>query len=130
LELFRRAGDQIGYSDSFWQIRLQWFQERFSLFATLFLIALIAYVVLGRILRRWRPKRSDSPKKFSKAKEQFRHAFYILKHPIDGFTALRFENKGGYAAALIILAAAYISILVNRVYTSFTFNRVEENSVN
>src|SRR5690606_30373983 len=34
-ELFRRAGDQTGYSDAFWQLRLSWFQQRFSMFATI-----------------------------------------------------------------------------------------------
>lgn len=130
-ELFRRAGDQTGYSDSFWQLRLQWFQERFSFFATAFVFLSALYLIGGRFVRRRLLLRRHVESSRSRpVVEQIRHAFYMLKHPIDGFTALRYENKGSYIGAAILLIGAYASLLIQRMYTSFTFNKIEENSIN
>ncbi|MFD0958369.1 YIP1 family protein [Paenibacillus chungangensis] len=130
-ELFRRGGNQVGFSDAFWQLRLQWFQERFSLFATLFLVLCCFYLIGSRYLNRlpWSAKRKRDKKSRNKVVEQLSHALYMLKHPIDGFTALRFENKGGYVGAIVILLGMYVSLLVYRIYTSFVFNKIEENAI-
>ncbi|WP_238392470.1 YIP1 family protein [Paenibacillus antri] len=130
-ELFRRAGDQVGYSDSFWQLRLRWFQERFSFFATLFVALSAVYLAGGRFVRklaaRFAARRSP---RTHPVWEQLKHAFYMLKHPIDGFTALRFENKGGYRGAILILIGMYAALLAYRMFTSFSFLKAEEHSVN
>lgn len=131
-ELFKQAGDQVGYSDSFWQIRLKWFQDRFSIFATIFIIFAIVYLAGGRFIKRipWvkrmKERRGESRFKFL---DQMKHALYLLKHPIDGFTAIRYENKGSYWSALVILLGMYISLVINELYTSFSFNKVLESQV-
>ncbi|WP_010271547.1 YIP1 family protein [Paenibacillus senegalensis] len=132
LSYFHRAGDQKGYSDSFWQIRLNWFQERFSLFATSALIAGTLYLAWGVIRKRvpWLQRRRKRGTKRYEVVEQIRHAFYLLKHPLDGFTALRFEGKGGYLGAFVLLLGMYLSLVITRMHTSFTFNKIPPNSVN
>lgn len=131
-DLYRNAGDQVGFSDAFWQIRLVWFQERFSFFATLFLVLGFGYLFFGRLLKRLsfmkrlKEKYASSQSKFM---EQIRHVFYMLKHPIDGFTALRYEDKGSYISATVILVIAYISLVFQQMYTSFAFNKVLRSQV-
>lgn len=131
--LFKIAGNDAGYSESFWQIRLQWFQARFSFFATLFAIAAVFIFVVNRLARGrinrmmegFSNRMDDRYLLFS----QLKQAFVILRHPIDGFTALRFENKGGYVSACILLVLTGSALLLSEQMTSFAFNPVSPSSV-
>lgn len=124
--LFEQGGNNKGYSEAFWQLRLVWFQKNFSLFASAILLLLLFYLVAEKYTRnlKWRVKwrnRKRSEKSFI---VQFKHLFYILKHPIDGFTAVRYENKGSYWSAIVVLVLAYASLVISTLYTSFSFNTV------
>ncbi|GIP31047.1 nuclease PIN [Paenibacillus sp. J2TS4] len=132
LDLFHRAGDQNGYSDSFWQLRLNWFQERFSFFASAALIVGMLYLLAGYFKKKipWLRRKNKKSGKTFEVIEQLKHALYLLKHPLDGFTALRFEGKGGFMGAIILLIGMYATLVITRMYTSFTFNNIPPNSVN
>jgi len=132
LELFHRAHDNKGYSDAFWQIRLQWFQKNFSIMATLVLALGVGYFLGEKYTRntKWRIKWRNRKRSTHPAIVQFKHLFYILRHPIDGFTAVRYENKGSYLTAIIVLILAYASLCISKLYTSFTFNPIDVHRVN
>ncbi|RKN84937.1 tetratricopeptide repeat protein [Paenibacillus ginsengarvi] len=132
LELFKRGDDHKGYSDAFWQIRLKWFQKNFSLFASSLVILVILYFVLEKATRKtkWRKAWRARKRSTNQFIVQFKHMFYMLKRPIDGFTALRFESKGGYRGALILLVLAATSLIVLKLFTSFSFNMVDIRRVN
>ncbi|OXM87971.1 YIP1 family protein [Paenibacillus rigui] len=123
--LFREAGDQQGFSDAFWQIRMKWFQDHFSLLASLVLFGTIFYFIADKLTEkrafrtRWRERRKQSRVNFL---SNIRHAFYTMKHPIDGFVAVRYEGKGSYLSAVIVLLCVYGSLLVKELVTSFSFN--------
>jgi len=125
-ELFKLAGDGEGYSDSFWQTRLQWFQSNFSTLANSLIITVILIWLFAYLKKKFKfrviPKMTGLKRRtwFQQAK----HVFYLLKHPLDGFTDLRFMKKGGYLSAIIILLLTIVAILVRSFYTSFTFNPV------
>ncbi|MCJ8012638.1 PknD [Paenibacillus sp. KQZ6P-2] len=125
-ELFKLAGDGEGYSDSFWQLRLQWFQANFSTLANSVIITVILIWFFTFLKKKFKfrviPKMSRLKRKIWY--QQAKHVFYILKHPLDGFTDLRFLSKGGYTSAIIILLLTIGTILVKSYYTSFTFNPV------
>ncbi|MEF3307409.1 YIP1 family protein [Paenibacillus sp. GYB004] len=131
-DLFKRAEDHKGFSNAFWQIRLQWFQKNFSLMASIVLVLVIGLALFERLTRKtkWRNAWKNRKRSQNSAAVQFRHMFYLLKHPIDGFTALRYENKGGYWSALAVLACAYASLVIMRLYTSFSFNMTDLNRFN
>ncbi|WP_248927537.1 YIP1 family protein [Paenibacillus hamazuiensis] len=122
--LFKEAGDQEGFSDAFWQIRMLWFQQNFSLIASILVIGSILYVALdkwtakSKLRQRWRSGRKTENRFIFHLK----HAFYVLKHPIDGFTAIRYEGKGTYWSAILIMAGVYAALLVKEFATSFSFN--------
>jgi hypothetical protein len=46
----------------------------------------------------------------------------MLKHPVDGFVAVRYEGKGSYRSAVLILLFVYGALLVKEFFTSFSFN--------
>ncbi len=124
-DYFFQAGNQKGFSDAYWQIRLQWFQKHFAMLANVCIGAAVLYMAFERLTRkagwrmRWR-NRSDSTIPFI---QQLKHMRMILTNPIEGFTALRYENKGGYGSALFYLAATFVSLMLIRGTTSFSFNK-------
>lgn len=140
-ELYKRAGDEVGYSDSFWQIRLEWFQDKFPIFANIFLILAVISLILIKVQeKRAKKRRADESVKPKKRVSdidvkntlgnQLKHVFYILRHPIDGFDDVRFRNMGGYISALIVLVVT-MSVALGRIYlTSFTFHPVQPGSTN
>lgn len=131
--LFKAAGNDTGYSESFWQIRLQWFQARFSFFATLLVVAAVLIFLVNRLARGRTPRMiegfSDRMDNRYVLFSQIKQAFVILRHPIDGFTALRFENKGGYVSACILLVLTGGALLLTEQMTSFAFNPVPPSSI-
>jgi len=130
--LSKQAEDPAGYSKAFWQIRLVWFQERFSSLATAVLLVGLTLLVAGRWTRRarWRAAWRNRIRSSNPIIVQCKHIFYLLKHPIDGFTALRYENKGSYYSAFALLAAAFLSLVLIRLYTGFTFNTTNVRTFN
>lgn len=131
LTYFRIAGDQFGYSDAYWQLRLEWFQHQFSFFATLFVSLSIGYWLFKGMIFKWLNRRKWPKSKISRMEliDQLKHAFYILKHPIDGFTAIRHENKGGYVSAAILLLAMGLALMFHNRYTSFSFHHTTGQAV-
>lgn len=131
--LFKAAGNDTGYSESFWQIRLQWFHARFSFFATLLVVAAVLMFLVNRLARGRTPRMiegfSDRMATRYVLFSQLKQAFVILRHPIDGFTALRFENKGGYVSACILLVLTGGALLLSEQMTSFAFNPVPPSSI-
>lgn len=126
-ELYRLGGNAQGYSDSFWQLRLQWFQQNFSHFANLGVALLVAYLIVSIVKRRYKLKLIPAPKwKWLQGGliRQLRHVFTIMKHPIEGFSDLRFLNKGGYLSASILLAGTVLMLLIKTYYTGFSFNPI------
>lgn len=131
-ELFYLAGNNVGYSESYWQIRLEWIQSHFADVATIIIIAAIILTIIRKLWRRFgKPLRWQSGSaRWQRIIAQVKHVRYVLKHPIDGFTALRYENKGNVLSALILYLLVYISIVFAQYVTSFTFNPVKKHEIN
>ncbi|MBO0993494.1 YIP1 family protein [Bacillus sp. SD088] len=135
LELYKLAGDEEGYSDSFWQIRLNWFQKNFSYFANAFIVIGVGSIIGARY--RIKKRKVKKKKRISlgswkdiQVLQNLKHAFFILKHPLDGMADIRYSKKGNYLSALIILVLV-IAVALTRVYfTSFTFQPVPPGSLN
>jgi len=124
-QLFREAGDKEGYSEAYWQIRLRWFQQYFSWIAS----AVLAAFVLLQLIDRWTKRRGGrSERRIGNRRPlpsivlHMKHALHVLKHPIDGFTAIRYEGKGNLWSAIFILLLVYASMLFREFNTSFVFN--------
>lgn len=122
--LYRQAVVVGGYSDSFWQNRLYWFQKHFGLLMNIVLALGVIYLAWARLSSRLQPKKGWSFRfrpRFSLLK-RLRHVFYLIKHPIDGFYAIRYEGKASIAAGLTMLALAVASFGYMESGTGFAFN--------
>ncbi|UJF35598.1 YIP1 family protein [Paenibacillus hexagrammi] len=122
--LFKEAGDQQGYSESFWQIRMLWLQRNFSWIASVILFGTILYMLADKFTAKWefRTRWRNRPRSRIRFLANMRLALDVLKHPIDSFSAIHYENKGSYMSASIILLAVYASLLISQFTTSFAFN--------
>lgn len=124
LRLYRLAGNQEGYSDTFWQLRLDWFQQHFTLLANSVLGAVAGALLLRRwIARGWR----GAVRLWERLADRFpllrqlQQAAVVLRHPIDGFVDLRYRERGSYASALILLLLAVGVLLAKQYYTGYPF---------
>ncbi|RXZ82493.1 nuclease PIN [Paenibacillaceae bacterium] len=123
-QLFFKAGINQGYSDAFWQTRLAWFQQNFALLMNiLLLLALISYL-FNRLTRKskWRMDWQARVKSERPLLLQLKHIGYIMRHPIDGYHAIRYHDKAGTASSLIVLGAALLSFAFIQAKTGFIFN--------
>ncbi|MGO4374161.1 Yip1 family protein, partial [Paenibacillus sp. MCAF20] len=128
--LFKQAGWAQGYSDSFWQNRLLWFQSNFGLLMNVVIGALLIFFAARFTARRLgfggvQRKGARSEQQHAAARpllRQLGHAFYVLKHPIDGFHSIRYEQKGGLLSSTILFVLALVSYAIMRAAISFIFN--------
>jgi hypothetical protein len=122
--LFKEAGNQEGYSDAFWQIRMKWLQNNFSWIASLLLFIGILYMLINKWTSksRFREKWRNRQRTRNNFLLNFKHVLYMMKHPIDGFIAIRYEGRGSYLSAILILLGVYASLVIKGLVTSFSFN--------
>ncbi len=122
-QLYDQAGVVNGYSDSFWQNRLIWFQNNFGLVMNAALIAAVLFLAWGR----WSGKLLPASGRISWTRvdltlvRQLGHTFTIIRSPIDGFYSIRYESKAGLLGTLILLIAAGAAYGYMQAGTSFIF---------
>ncbi|WP_438350581.1 YIP1 family protein [Paenibacillus sp. FA6] len=123
-QLFYQSGVVGGYSESFWQNRLEWFQRNFGLIMNIALIIGLLYLFGNQITKRLglQKRWKNHFQVNNKLLLQLKHAGYVIKHPVDGFYAIRYENKAGLWSSLIILIVALTSFGFMEAGISFVFN--------
>lgn len=122
--LYKLGGHTRGYSESFWQLRLIWFQKNFGKLMNALLAAAIAVYAFRRIIRIRRRQREPGLTRVllqSRWAVSLRHALDLIRHPIDGFGALRYEGKASVTGSVILFALAIVSYTIVQEYTSFAF---------
>jgi tetratricopeptide (TPR) repeat protein len=132
-KLFKAAGWARGYSDSFWQTRLLWFQNSFGWLMNGAIAAAALYLAWGRLRARYRSTHAaetSAPRGSIQLLRELGHAWRLLKHPIDGFQAIRYENSASVGSSLLLLALAVGSYAVMNSGTSFIFHPERIVSVN
>ncbi|WP_419874725.1 YIP1 family protein [Candidatus Pristimantibacillus sp. PTI5] len=123
-QLFYEAGVVNGYSESFWQNRLKWFQSNFGTLMNIALALGIVYLLRNAFSAKLRLKRKGAakPRPRHPLLEQLNHVFYVMRHPVDGFYAIRYENKAGILSSLVLFALAAASYGYMQAGTSFIFH--------
>ncbi|URN94600.1 MAG: nuclease PIN [Candidatus Pristimantibacillus lignocellulolyticus] len=121
-QLFTSIGVAQGYSDSFWQNRLLWFQNQFGLFMNLIIVAVASLTLFRYIARKRQWKLQFQLADRSVLLQQLKHIFYIVRQPIDGFHAIRYEQKGSILSGTIVLVLAISSYAIMSSQIHFLFN--------
>ena len=64
------------------------------------------------------------------SREKWRHLFYTVSHPADGYYWIRHQDKGSVPIALLLVILYGIAFSMNRISASFIVNDIEPRSVN
>lgn len=124
-KLFREAGWAQGYSDSFWQTRLLWFQNHFGLLMNAALVLIGLHLLWRRLRRRISAALKDRlalRRRLPPFVKELGHISALIRRPIDGFHAIRYEGKAGLAGSLLLFTLAIGSYGVMSSGTNFIFH--------
>ena len=64
------------------------------------------------------------------SREKWRHLFYTVNHPSDGYYWIRHQDKGSVAIALLLVILFGVCFSLNRIYASFVVNDINPRTVN
>ena len=146
---YRLGNDRPGYSDAFYRYRRELMNEYFGTFMNWVLV--IAAVIFAAAKRQWIPRakakyrtsqlaaalaseRVQQNRVYAAVKgtlSKMRYALHVIFHPFDGFWDLKYDNRGSFAAATVILLMAALSFVFMRQYTGFVlnYNRIEDPNI-
>lgn len=139
---FKLGNNRSEYSEAFELYRKEVIYSRFPSVVRGILIALVVGVVIRFVLKRRRKLRpareevattvqdSDNIGFVRRTWDSLKFSFYVIIHPIDGFTRLKYEKRGTVPAATIILGLVVVTFVFARQYTGFIFNTVDLKKIN
>ncbi len=111
---YKLAENREGYSDAFWQIR----NRQLSELLPWALLAFAIVILLRYAYNRWIYDRIPRRKPGRRA-ESFKLIGHVLRHPIDTFESIRWEDKGDYLTATILYIVLYVVFVCNYVLRGF-----------
>lgn len=128
LDYFEVAGDAAWASNAFEELRADFLGKYFSIIASVLVGLLVALLVFKSIRKRYRmkhPKGEEKPNFFTKSRDFFKNMVHVSIHPIDGFEDIRYENKGTYGDAIIVMAIYLVTHCLSLLCTSFIYRNGE-----
>ena len=124
IEYFYEAENALYASEAFEEIRADFLREHFSTIIIVVVVLLIAWVVWVSV-KRARRRKYGPPKErhnvFTVIRNFFRRSTGIMRHPIDGFEGIRYENQGSYADMVIIMILYALISVVSEYAVSFIY---------
>ncbi|UVI27517.1 YIP1 family protein [Paenibacillus spongiae] len=127
---FEKAYDRTGYSESFWQIRMNWLLDYFGWFMT----AVIGIWLLATGWFIYRKRRGKNT--IAKAKEHgpwmtsLRAVFDVLRHPIAGMYEIANNRDIRFGFAAILLILGFVVTIAGKAAVSFVFAAQRFNELN
>ena len=111
---YRLAENRKGYSDAYWQIR----NKQISQLLPYVLVAAVVLIIVNFIYKRWIAGhiKLKAPGKYRK---NLSLIFHTIRHPIDTFEDIRWDNKGDCLTSTLIYIALYLVFLCNYVFRGF-----------
>lgn len=125
-EHLRLAGNQgrLDYSRALFFVRRDTMQNLFPLLLTVLILAIGAYFILPRILRKYKKD------EYSTSVGKWRYPFYVMTHPFKGVANLRDDKKGSLLIANIILTVVFIVYVISQLGQGFLFNSTNIDEFN
>lgn len=130
LQAFRQAKYHEGYSDAFWEVRNVWMRE--NMITLIFII--IGLVVLVKWLG-WLEKKYHYLKRIGGyLSTKYRMKFFndvafiknMIKHPLNTYYSIQYENKGSGWSASFWLFILYVLFILEKYFTGFIFRYVRD----
>ncbi|NLM40252.1 MAG: hypothetical protein GX205_09365 [Firmicutes bacterium] len=131
IEHFTIANDPDGYSDAFWWARRAWLLKHFS---TVLVVLVVLWVGGALVHRVWRSKHPRRARRDWSQIHWFlgdlQHIKTMLRHPIDGYYAIRWEGKGSLAFAWFLVILAFATRIFSLFFTSPVFMHIDRTRIN
>lgn len=124
LELYEDAQDATLASEAFEELRADFLGEYFSIIATVVVVLLVALVVASSLMKKYRKTHApnpDSKNVFVLIGRFFKKMVHVATHPVDGFEDIRYEGKGFYRDAFIIMLTYVVTHCLSLACTSFIY---------
>lgn len=128
---FELAYDKSGYSDAFWEIRMQWLTDYFGIIVTavagLWILSAIALGIRKRLRRgRAQTARDDEaavrvPKPLHPVLYNIRMLFVVLRHPVNGMYDIVHSGQSRLPFALAFLLLGFGVDIAGKFVVSFLF---------
>ncbi|MDC3416867.1 YIP1 family protein [Aquibacillus salsiterrae] len=132
LTSFRKAKYKPGYSDSFWEIRNEWMRNNIIQLIGIIIGLVILKKIISRLEKKYQIYAKFAEKLDKKYNLQLVKNLYFLKslirHPIDSFYSIKYENKTNYLSANILLILFFVIYVMEKYYSGFIFRSVEDGS--
>jgi len=130
-EAFRRGYSFQGYSDAFWEIRSNWMRDYTATIIVWGFVLIIAWQLIKFTDRKFVPILNPARKARDKIKSvtlisQCTFALRNITNPYDAAYGIRYENKGSYKSAFILLFIFYVLYVLERYFSGFLFRTVPE----
>ena len=133
-QAFRMGLHLQGYSDAFWEIRNTWLRTNLPTVFTVLLLAFIAWKII-----KYFDKKNNILEPVKKGLrtigdikiiKELNYIWTFIKHPIDGFYGLKYENKVSNLSTTIWGIIMIVIFLINRYQTGFIFTNVVDGQYN
>ncbi len=124
IEYFYDAMDAANASEAFTEIRANFLRDNFSIVLSVIVILLVLWVVLLSVKRKRRKKHGIPQEKqnfFTPIRHFGRRLSGVVKHPIDTFEEIRYENQGSYVDMFIIMVCYTVFSVVAEYCVSFIY---------
>ncbi len=124
IEYFYDAMDAENASEAFTEIRAEFLRDKFSIIMTVLVVIVVAWMIWLSVKSHRRKKYGIPPEKqnfFTPVKQFGRRLFGVVRHPVDTFEAIRYENQGSYADMFIIMILYTVFSVASEYCVSFIF---------
>lgn len=129
MESYRRAGNSAGYSDAFWEVRIEAISAWFG-WGALAIAALLALWLAASRLRRGK-KRKAVQYFYTDGRRaedvglwgNLKFAFKFFRHPFNAFYEVKIGSRGTVASGCILYVLAFLSFAFYYVGQGFAFSQ-------
>lgn len=124
LDYYYQAEDAALASQAFKEIRAEFLRQNFPWIASVLVGVVVLWLILISIKQARRRKYGPPPEKknfFTPVKEFWQRCKNVLRHPIDTFEAIRYENKGSYVDMVVIMVLWTVVNVVSAYCVSFIY---------
>ncbi len=134
IKYFRLGNNKNYYSKAFAYYRKAVIEKNFLWILIGFVLLVVMIVIISRKRSKDTEKKSIydaySVHGWRRVVYGLRYALHVIFNPADGFWDLRYEGRGTFSAAVIILLLASLSMVFLKQYTGFLFNPRDVSQIN
>ncbi len=132
MQNFETSFDKQGYSDSYWEVRMNSLVKLFGIIMTLLIALWIAWMIYQNVRKRRLQQRlaavdtedrtvAVSTKSQNSWVVSLTYIFRILRHPVTGMYDLVEDSRTNLLAAIVLVLLGFVVNMSGKYYVSFIF---------